>query len=119
MAQLTTPQIEVLRAYLNGGTHKRHQRVTDRLLRRGYLEPKPGKPGFFPELRISRKGIDALDECVGTKALPAKIKVAQYFYVECPSCAQMLDCDDSPAKIECPACGRVFYTDFNLQDCGL
>lgn len=55
----------------------------------------------------------------GTKNNPVKIKVSRAFFVHCPRCEAIIDCGDNDKKIECSECGRKFYTDFNLLDCGL
>jgi len=54
----------------------------------------------------------------GTKNNPAKINIARAFFVTCPKCDEIIDCGEDDTKIKCE-CGKEFYTDFNLLDCGI
>jgi len=55
----------------------------------------------------------------GLKRNPVKIKVVAAFFVTCPRCEELIDCGENDKKMTCPDCGRKFFTDFNLMDCGI
>lgn len=116
---ITEAQTEILQAYLNGTKHQRSPQVTGRLLDAGYLEPRPGVTVFETNLRITRKGIDALLATAGTRANPARINVVSAFHTSCPRCENIIDCGVDDTEVECPDCGRTFHTDFDSQNCGL
>jgi len=55
----------------------------------------------------------------GTHKFPVMIQVAHYFFVNCPKCTRIVDCDMDNQEVTCPDCQKTFQVDFNLFNCGL
>ena len=55
----------------------------------------------------------------GTKNNPVKIYTVYDFFVYCPKCETIINCTQNDKRIKCSECEKIFYTDFNLLDCGI
>ena len=77
---------------------------------------------IMEEMEIEMNKLDwriEMERKEGTKNNPVKIYVVYDFHVTCPKCEENFPSTQADKKVKCPGCKKIFYTDFDLHDCGI